>query len=378
MIAVPLVNLRRQYQKLAPEIDSAIREVCARGEFVLGPAVSEFEEAYASYLGSRHCVGVASGTDALHLILRALNIGAGDEVLLPANTFIATAQAVWCCGATPVLVDVDERTALIDSASAAAAVTSRTRAIIPVHLFGQPADLDPIAALARERRLHVIEDAAQAHGAEYRRRKCGTIGVAAAFSFYPGKNLGAYGDGGAITTDDDALAKELRLLRNLGAPVKYEHVRMGFNSRLDSLQAAILHVKLRHLDEWNERRNQLAARYRSALASCTDRLRPIEHAPWTTRHAYHLFVVRSLDDHRDRIVRELQARGIGAGVHYPVPIHRQKAFRTLFEKPPALPVVERLASQVFSLPLCPDLFDSEADSVVEAVHSVLRTAEAAT
>jgi dTDP-4-amino-4,6-dideoxygalactose transaminase len=222
-MAIPLVNLPRQYHRLAPEIDHAIQKVCASADFVLGSALHEFEEAFASYLGCRHCVGVASGTDALHLILRALNIGAGDEVIFPANTFIATAQAVWCCGATPVLVDCDERTALLDLRSAAAAVTNRTRAIIPVHLFGQPANMDPIVALAGERRLHVIEDAAQAHGAEYNGRRCGTMGVAAAFSFYPGKNLGAYGDGGAITTNDDALAREVRLLRNLGAPAKYVH-----------------------------------------------------------------------------------------------------------------------------------------------------------
>lgn len=370
--SIPLVNLNRQYQKLATEIDGAIRAVCARGDFVLGRAVSDFETAFAEYLGVGQCVGVASGTDALHLILRALGIGPGHEVIVPGNTFIATAQAVWCAGATPVLVDCDERTATIDVAAADAAITARTKAIIPVHLYGQPADLDAIGDLARARGLHVVEDAAQAHGAAYKGRTCGTIGIASAFSFYPGKNLGAYGDGGGITTNDSALADELRALRNWGSTTKYVHTRMGFNSRLDTLQAAVLGVKLRHLEAWNERRNELARRYRAALPA-DGRLAFIEEAPWTTRHAYHLCVVRSLDGQRDRIVRELQARGIGAGIHYPVAIHQQDAFRPLLKQPLRLPAVERLSSEVFSLPLCPDLLDAEADAVVDELLQIVET-----
>jgi dTDP-4-amino-4,6-dideoxygalactose transaminase len=378
MTSIPLVNLNRQYRKLESEIDEAIHDVCARGDFILGREVTEFEAAFAEYLGARQCVGVASGTDALHLILRALGIGPGDEVIVPGNTFIATAQAVWCAGATPVLVDCDERTATIDVASAAAAITEQTKAIIPVHLYGQPADLDPFVALASDRRLHVIEDAAQAHGAAYKGRKCGTVGIASAFSFYPGKNLGAYGDGGAITTNDDALADELRMLRNLGSPLKYVHTRMGFNSRLDTIQAAVLRVKLRYLDDWNERRNQLARRYRLALEASRC-LQPIEQAEWTSRHAYHLFVVRALDGQRDRLVRDLQARGIGAGIHYPIAIHQQEAFRALLTNAAGevrLPVVERLTSEVFSLPLCPDLLDAEADAVVSELLALVQVAGA--
>jgi dTDP-4-amino-4,6-dideoxygalactose transaminase len=363
--SIPLVNLTRQYRTLAPDIERAISETCARGDFILGRAVAEFEDAFARYVGVRHCVGVASGTDALHLILRALGIGAGDEVILPANTFIATAQAVWCAGATPILVDCDEGTALIDCAAVEAAVTARTKAIMPVHLYGQPANMDPLLALGRRRNLHVIEDAAQAHGAEYRERKCGGMGIAAGFSFYPGKNLGAYGDGGAITTDDDRLAGEIRLLRNWGSTTKYVHERMGFNSRLDSLQAAVLNVKLPHLDRWNERRARLAERYTAALRGHLE-LHVVERAPWTSRHAYHLFVVRSLTGRRDSIVRTLQQRGIGAGVHYPIAIHQQEGFKRIYpDGNLSFPATERLASEIFSLPLCPDLQDEEAGQVID-------------
>jgi len=369
---IPLVNLARQYERLAPELDRAIHETCVRADFILGQAVATFETAFAAYLGVRHCIGVASGADALHLILRGLGIGAGDEVILPANTFIATAQAVWYAGATPVLVDCDERTATIDVASVSAAVTNRTRAIMPVHLYGQPADVDPLLALASERGLHVVEDAAQAHGAAYRGKKCGTLGVAAGFSFYPGKNLGAYGDGGAVTTNNDGLAAEIRSLRNLGSTVRYVHRRMGFNSRLDTIQGAVLNVKLPHLDAWNDRRTQVADRYRAALAGHSARLRVIDQANWTSRHAHHLFVVRSLDGRRDGIVRELQARGIGAAIHYPIAIHQQEAFQSLLTGPTRFPVAERLASEVFSLPLCPDMTDGEVQTVLDTLHSVLQ------
>jgi dTDP-4-amino-4,6-dideoxygalactose transaminase len=364
MAGIPLVNLQRQYQQLAPDIDRAIKEVCVRGDFVLGRAVEAFETAFAKAAGARHCIGVASGTDALHLILRALHIGPGDEVILPADTFIATAQAVWCAGATPVLVDCDPRYATMDVAAARAAVTSRTRALLPVHLYGQPAEMDPLLALGRERNLHVIEDAAQAHGAEYKGRRCGSIGVAAGFSFYPGKNLGAYGDGGAITTNDDSLAGDLRLLRNWGSTVKYVHDIMGFNSRLDTMQAAVLGVKLPHLDAWNDRRNVVADRYRRALAGLAPRVRLVEQAPWTTRHAFHLFVVRVPAADRDRVLKTLQSRGIGAGIHYPIAIHQQKAFASLQKGPGSFPETEALASEAISLPLCPDLTDAEAETVI--------------
>jgi dTDP-4-amino-4,6-dideoxygalactose transaminase len=368
---IPLVNLQRQYDRLATQIDRALRDVCTRGDFILGRAVAEFEASFAEFIGVRHAIGVASGTDALHLILRALGIGPGDEVIVPANTFIATAQAVWCCGATPVLVDCEERTATIDTAAAIRAVTDRTRAMLPVHLYGQPADMQPLLAFARDRRIHIVEDAAQAHGAEHVDGRCGTLGVAAGFSFYPGKNLGAYGDGGAITTSDDALAAEIRSLRNWGSPEKYVHTRMGFNSRLDTLQAAVLNVKLPQLAAGNDRRRELADRYRAALVPFSAQLVPIAQAAWTRTHAYHLFVVRSLDGSRDRIVREMQARQIAVGIHYPIAIHEQAGFQPLRRSTDAFPVTERLARQIFSLPLCPELRDDEAEWVVQALAAVL-------
>jgi dTDP-4-amino-4,6-dideoxygalactose transaminase len=371
MAGIPLVNLHRQYERLQPEIDAAIRGVCARSDFILGGSVARFERAFADYVGAGQCVGVANGTEALHLILRALDIGPGDEVILPANTFIATAQAVWACGATPVLVDCDERTATIEPGAAIAAVTARTRAFLPVHLYGQPADLDPLLAFAAPRGLHVVEDAAQAHGAEYRGRRCGSIGVAAGFSFYPGKNLGAYGDAGGITTSDAALADRIRVLRNLGSRAKYVHERMGFNSRLDTIQAAVLMTKLPHLDAWNRRRNELADRYRAALAPHADRIRVVERAAWTTRHAYHLFVVRVTAAVRDRVVAALQERGIGVGIHYPIPIHRQEAFGSLLRDGARFPATDALAAEQLSLPLCAELTDDEADTVVsELVRAV--------
>jgi dTDP-4-amino-4,6-dideoxygalactose transaminase len=371
MVAIPLVNLQRQYQRLAPQIDGALRDVCGRGDFILGGAVAEFETAFAAFVGAQHAIGVASGTDALHLILRALGIGAGDEVILPANTFIATAQAVWCCGATPVLVDCDERTATIDSAAAIRAVTSRTKAIMPVHLYGQPADVRPLLEFARQRHIHIVEDAAQAHGAEHLDGRCGTLGIAAGFSFYPGKNLGAYGDGGAVTTNDAALAEEIRSLRNWGSPEKYVHTRMGFNSRLDTLQAAVLNVKLAQLDAGNVRRRELAHRYCAALAPFASKLTVLDEAPWTQTHAFHLFVVRSLDGSRDRIVRDMHARQIGVGIHYPIAIHQQAGFRMLGRPSDCFPITEQLANEVFSLPLCPELRDDEADCVARTLANLL-------
>src|SRR5579872_133098 len=368
MANIPLVNLQRQYQTLAPEIDEALKRVCTKGDFILGGAVEKFEAAFAEHSGAKHCIGVASGTDALHLILRALGIGPGDEVVLPANTFIATAQAVWNAGASPVLVDCDPRAATIDVSAAADAITARTKAIMPVHLYGQPADMDPLLALARTRGLHVIEDAAQAHGAAYRGRRCGSMGIAAGFSFYPGKNLGAYGDGGAITTNDDALAQEIRLLRNWGSTVKYVHTKMGFNSRLDTMQAAVLQVKLPHLDAWNDRRNALAAAYRTGLAGC-ESLAIVERAPWTSKHAYHLFVVRALKGNRDDILKALQAKGIGVGIHYPIAIHQQEAFKPLLKCAASFPNTELLANEIFSLPLCGDITDEEAGAVIDAVFA---------
>lgn len=370
---IPLVNLARQHAEVAREIDEALRDVSLRGDFILGRALEEFETAYANYLAVRHCIGVGSGTDALHLILRALGIGRGDEVIVPANTFIATAQAVWCCGAHPVLVDCDEQTATMDPGAVAQAITARTKALVPVHLYGQPADMDRLLAIAREHRLHVVEDAAQAHGAACCGRPCGSMGVAAGFSFYPSKNLGAWGDGGAVTTNDDGLADEIRALRNWGSPIKYVHTRMGFNSRLDTVQAAVLGVKLPHLDRWNRRRNDVAARYHQAFEGRAPRVQIVRRASWTTRHAYHMFVIRVDARERDRIVGAMKDRGIGVGIHYPIPIHQQEAFQPLLKERREFPVTERLASEILSLPMCGGISDAEVDTVIDELRNVLTT-----
>jgi dTDP-4-amino-4,6-dideoxygalactose transaminase len=316
-------------------------------------------------------VGVGSGTDALHLILRALGIGPGDEVITVANTFIATAEAISYAGARPVLVDCRLEDYLIDPAAVAAAITPRTRAIIPVHLYGQPADMDTLAALAQKHGLALIQDAAQAHGATLSDgRVCGSLGVAAAFSFYPAKNLGAFGDGGAVTTGDEALNRQLRLLRNWGSVVKYHHEVQGFNSRLDTLQAAILSVKLPRLNAWNDARRDAAGWYRSALKGCPGLVLPIE-APWTGRHAYHLFVVRVLERDRDIVARSLADRGVQTVVHYPVPIHLQKAYAGLGLRPGAFPAAEAASRTILSLPMFPELTQVQVEYVAESLRSAL-------
>ena len=302
MESVPFVDLRREYQSLKAEIDAAVEDVMTAGDFILGDEVREFERAFASFIGTKHAVGVASGTDALHLILRAMQVGPGDEVITVANTFVATAEAISHAGATPVLVDCQEDYYLIDPDAIEHAITDRTKAIIPVHLYGQPANMDAIMAIANKHGVSVVEDAAQAHGATLRdSRRCGAIGRAAGFSFYPSKNLGAYGDAGAITTNDDELADRLRLLRNWGAEVKYRHEIKGFNSRLDNIQAAILNVKLRYLTERNDCRIRVAEWYRERLADVPDIVLPAR-ARWTGRHIYHLFVIRLPGHEPKRII----------------------------------------------------------------------------
>ncbi len=369
---IPLVDLTREYEALASEIDQAMREVCSRGDFILGRAVDEFENAFAHYLGAHYAVGVASGTDALHLILRAYGIGSGDEVIIPANTFIATAFAVTHSGAHPVLVDCDEQTALIDVQKLEGAITKKTKAIIPVHLYGQPADMDEVLRVARKHDLKVIEDAAQAHGAEYKNRKCGTLADAAAFSFYPSKNLGAYGDGGMVVTSDEKLAKEIRLLRNWGSGEKYIHGRIGFNSRLDTMQAAILRVKLCYLDTWNEQRNFLAQFYRDRLRNLSHYIHFIEQADFTTKHAYHLFVIRIKSDQRDKILNKLLEKGVQAGIHYPVPIHHQAPYKHLSARK-TFPMSEKLSEEVISLPLSPYLTITEVEFISDSLRSILQT-----
>ena len=347
---IPLVDLQAQYRAIESEVGEAMARVLSRCDFVLGEDVQAFEEEFAAFCGAPRALGCASGTDALHLACRTLDIGPGDEVVLPAFTFVATALGVTLAGAKPVLVDVDPRTGLIDVERAAEAITPRTKALMPVHLYGQCADMDPLLALAEERGLAVIEDAAQAHGAEYHGRRAGSMGTAGCFSFYPGKNLGAYGDGGLVTFRSDAHADRLALLRNWGSRVKYHHEEPGLNSRLDTLQAAVLRVKLRHLEAWNARRRELARAYDAALAE-------IDGLELTTTDnagsVYHLYVVRTAD--RDDRLARLQAAGIGAGLHYPFAVHELGAYRWLGYAPGAFPVSEDWARRCLTLPIFAEL-----------------------
>lgn len=371
-MTIPLVDLQAQHRALRPEIDAAMQRVIERGDFILGQAVGDFEKAFAAFIGTAHCIGVASGTDALFLTLKCLGIGPGDKVLVPANTFIATALAVTYAGATPVLADVDPHTYTLDVARAKLLLPAGLKAIMPVHLYGQPADMSAVLDLAREKGLPVIEDAAQAHGAAHRLGSCGRLGIAAGFSFYPAKNLGALGDGGAICTSDDALAAKLRLARNWGSVVKYRHEIQGFNSRLDTLQAAVLAVKLAHLRDWNERRQQVAGWYRDELQDLNQEIALPVEAPATVAHVYHLFVIQLRRADRDRVLKDLRTHGVEAGIHYPVPIHLQEAYRELGQGPGAFPVTEACAGRILSLPLYPEMTRAMVKTVGAALRQVLK------
>lgn len=361
--SVPFVDLKAQQQTIKPEIDAAIARVIDNTNFILGPQVTAFENAFAEYVGSAFCVGVNSGTAALHLALMACGIGKGDEVIVPSFTFFATAEAVSVLGAAPVFVDVDPVSYTITAAEIEKAITPRTRAIIPVHLYGQAADLDPIRALAEKHNLHVIEDAAQAHGAEYKGRRVGGLGTAGCFSFYPSKNLGAYGEAGAIVTNDEDLATRLRLLRQHGQTSKYEHAIIGYNFRLEEMQAAVLNVKLPHLDKWNNGRRERAARYNELLSDTGLVLpREMDYA----RHVYHVYAVQC--DNRDELQNRLAASGIQTGVHYPIPIHLQPAYASLGYKVGDLPVTEQLSERVLSLPLFAELTDDQQRAVADAIR----------
>jgi dTDP-4-amino-4,6-dideoxygalactose transaminase len=357
-VKVPFVDLQVQYRTLAGELDAAVRGVCERADFVLGEEVRQFESEFAAYVGVPHAVGVGSGLDALALALRAYGIGPGDEVITTANTFIATVLAILAVGARPVLVDVDPVTYNMSPAALLAAITSRTRAVMPVHLYGQPADMDPILAAARRHNLVVIEDAAQAHGAIYRGRPAGSFGHAAAFSFYPGKNLGAYGDGGMVVTPDPGVAEKVRYLRNYGQRVKYHHVVVGTNSRLDTVQAAILRVKLRYLDRWNAARRAHAAAYDAGLASLPV-VRP--RVADGVEHVFHLYVIQ-VDD-RDRVQAALAEKGISTGIHYPIPVHLQQAVAELGYREGQFPVTEAAAKRILSLPMYPELLPDQIQHV---------------
>ncbi|WP_298272593.1 DegT/DnrJ/EryC1/StrS aminotransferase family protein [Geobacter sp.] len=359
---VPFLDLKGPYRELQHQLDAVYRRVMESGWYILGREVEAFEAEFANYCGTKHCIGVGNGLDALHLILRAMDIGPGDEVIVPSNTYIATWLAVTYTGATPVPVEPDERTYNLDPVRIEAAVTPRTKVILPVHLYGQPANMDPINAVAERYGLMVVEDAAQAHGARYHGKRAGSLGHAAAFSFYPGKNLGAVGDGGAITTDNVALAERIRRLRNYGSSIKYCHGERGFNSRLDELQAAFLRVKLACLDEWNERRRCVALEYLSRLQNLRLELPMV---PDWAEPVWHLFVVRPAD--RSRFTKILDQQGVGWLIHYPVPPHLQGAYALLGIERGRLPVCEMLAETVLSIPIGPHLKDSEVDYVVNAI-----------
>jgi dTDP-4-amino-4,6-dideoxygalactose transaminase len=364
---VPFLDLRRQMTAIRPEIDAVIARVLERGWFILGEEVAAFEQEFAVYCGVRHAVGVASGTEALHLALRAIGVGPGDEVITVANAGVPGVVGIEAAGGRPVFVDVDPATMNLDPAQLEAAISPRSRAILPVHLYGRPADMDPILEIARRHDLAVVEDCAQAHGATYRGQKVGGLGHVACFSFYPTKNLGAYGDGGAVVTDDPALADRLRLLRQYGWREQYRSELRGVNSRLDELQAAILRVKLRHLDTWNAQRRVLAAFYRELLqASVSNRRLALSTEPPDGVHVYHLFVIQT--PQRDTLRERLRQAGIGTGIHYPIPAHLQPAYRDLGGRPGQLPITERLAGEVLSLPLYPELTEAEVEQVVGAIE----------
>ena len=361
--SISLVDLKAAYRRLQTEIDAATARVMSSGWYILGPEVAAFESEFAAYLGVEQAVGVASGTDAVLLALRALGIGPGDEVITVAHTAVATVAAIELAGATPRLVDIDAATYTLDPAQLAAAITPRTRAVVPVHLYGAPADMDAVLAVAHAHGLLIVEDCAQAHGARYRGRMVGALGDAAAFSFYPTKNLGALGDGGAVATNRPEVAERLRLLRQYGWRERYVSDVTGTNSRLDELQAAILRVRLRHLDAENTARRRLAARYDAALAGLPITL-PTARAD--DRAVYHLYVIRTAA--RDALVAHLRARGIGTGVHYPVPVHRQPAYAHLGCGPGSLPATEAAAAEVLSLPMYPDLLPTAVDTIAAAIR----------
>lgn len=363
---IPLVNLAAMHAELRREISVAMDAVLQRGDYILGHDVQAFEEEFAGYLGVKHCIGVGNGLDALTLTLKGLGIGQGDEVITQANTYVATALAIHHAGATPVLIDHEPDTYGLDPRRISAAITARTRAIIPVHMYGQSADMDAVNAVAAAHGLKVLEDAAQAHGATYRGKRCGTLGDAAAFSFYPGKNLGALGDGGAIVTSDDDLAAWLRSARNYGSTVKYRHTVKGMNTRLDTLQAAVLRVKLPFLDRWNATRRNLAAHYREQLAD-SELVLPAERPG--CEPIYHLLVVRT--PARDAMLQHLNAQGIGAGIHYPVPVHQQVCFGRGCLVPQPVPHTENFADQLLSLPICPYLRAEQIDEIAAAVKTAL-------
>ena len=369
-VSVPLADLKLQFSQLREEIMHALADVAESSGYVLGPRVAAFEKAFAAYVGSKHCVGVNSGTSALHLALLCAGVGPGDEVITVPMTFIATSWGISYTGATPVFVDIDPVTYTMDPAQVERRITPRTKAILPVHLYGQPADMGPLLELGKRYGIPVIEDAAQAHGARYKGHGAGTLGLCGCFSFYPGKNLGAYGEAGAVVTDDDAIAARLRSLRDHGQSQRYQHDEVGFNYRMDAFQGAVLGIKLRHLEQWTAARSQLARRYQEALLRLPLQL-PV--VATERRHVWHLFV--ALHPQRDRIRAALEARGIQTGLHYPIPLHLQKAYRHLGHSAGDFPVAERVGRECLTLPLFPEMTEKQQNEVIEALIDTLHGEE---
>jgi dTDP-4-amino-4,6-dideoxygalactose transaminase len=361
---VPFVDLQRNYLGIKHEIQAAIVDVLDSSQYILGPNVQAFESSFAQLHGVAHCLGTSSGTDANHLALWALGIGPGDEVIMPVNTFIATAWGITLCGAVPVFVDCEPDSYNIDAAKIEAKITSNTKAIIAVHLYGQPANLDAISAIAKKYRLALIEDAAQAHLAEYNGKPVGGMGHVASFSFYPGKNLGAYGESGAVTTNDDDIATRLRLMRNHGSESKYRHTMLGHNYRMEGIQGAILNVKLKYLADWTERRRRVAAKYCDLLKDVDGIRLPTEMK--YAKHVYHLFVIQS--DDRDILQEQLTNDGVSTGLHYPIPLHLQPCFSYLQYREGDFPIAETIARHCLSLPMFPEITEEEVAYVTERVR----------
>ncbi|MEN6373614.1 MAG: DegT/DnrJ/EryC1/StrS family aminotransferase [Smithella sp.] len=362
---VPFLDLKAQYKTIKDEISAAINEVIENTAFAGGPFVAKFENEFAKFCGAQHAIGVGNGTDALWASLVALGIGAGDEVITTPNTFIATAEAISLSGATPVFVDIDETTHNMNPELIEAAITPKTKAIIPVHLFGQPADMDPIMAIAEKHGLKVVEDACQAHGAEYKGKKAGSIGAAGCFSFYPGKNLGAYGEGGGIITNDEALAAKIRMFRDHGQAKKYYHDIIGWNARLDGIQGAVLNVKLKYLNNWNDARRKHARDYSAGLSSIKDVIVPQEAE--YAKHIYHIYALRVKD--RDKFMAYLGEKGIASGIHYPIPLHLQKAYAFMQKGPGSFPVAEKCAAEYVSLPMFAELTDEQVAYIFEQIKA---------
>lgn len=368
MKKIPLVDLKKQYLEIHKDVDSAVKKVLSNANFILGEEVSVFENEFAKYIGVKYCIGVASGWDAIYIALRAMDVKKGDEVIVPANTFIATVLPIMALGAIPILVDVDKSTNLIDANLFEKSITPKTKVVIPVHLYGYPCDMGQIVKIAKKFKIFILEDACQAHGSTYKDQRCGSFGLASAFSFYPGKNLGAAGDAGMLATNSLKIAKLAKVIRDVGQNKKYYHAMFGLNSRLDTLQAAILSVKLKKLDLWNERRTKIASLY-TKLLSDLPLITPIDLGE-NYKSNYHLYVIKTKK--RDQLLKYLDLNGVHCGIHYPIPLHKQKALEFLGYKKNDFPITSKLANEILSLPIYPQLKNSEVVYISKLIHKFFK------